>query len=108
MLHRLKRALVDSYVGAIALGFLLGEGMEQLAMVLTAPLAEWVGLREMHWISPRTYPEPGFRMQPSIGPLVHGVFFVLLGLALLRWLYYPAKANAVSEPVSGANADEQG
>jgi hypothetical protein len=100
MLNRLKRALVDSYVGAIALGYLLGEGAEQLAMVITAPLTEWAGLREMHWISPQTYPESGFRIQASIGPLVHGVFFVLVGLALLRWLYYPAKVKVGSDALN--------
>jgi hypothetical protein len=104
MLNRLKRALVDSYVGAIALGYLLGEGVEQLAMVVTAPFSEWIGLREMHWISPQNYLEPSFRFQPSIGPLVHGVFFVLLGLVLLRWLYYPAKVWVPSEPTGSSEA----
>jgi hypothetical protein len=108
MLHRLKRALVDSYVGAIALGYLLAEGLEQIAMVITAPFSAWIRQEELHRIYPQGAAEPGFRLQASVLPLVHGVLFLLFGLVLLRWLYYPAKVNEVSEPVSGADEEDSG
>jgi len=61
-------------------------------------------MKELHLISPQTSTETGLRFQASIGPLIHCVFFVLCGLALLRWLYYPAKAKAPSEEFSEAGA----
>jgi hypothetical protein len=100
----LKTALVDSYVGAIALGYLLGEGAEQVAMVITAPFSEWAALKELHRVSPQSTPDPGFSLQTSLSPLFHGVFFVFIGLALLRWLYYPAKVKVPSEGTGQADA----
>jgi hypothetical protein len=102
MLHRLKKALVDSYVGAIALGYLFGEGVEQLAMVVSAPFSEWIGLKELHRIYPQGSADAGFSFRASVGPLIHGVFFLLAGLALLRWLYYPAKVKVPSEESNNA------
>jgi hypothetical protein len=96
MLRRLKRALVDSYVGAIALGYLFGEGLEWIAMIVTAPFSEWIRLKELHRINPQGAAEPGLSFRASLSPLVHGVLFLMFGLVLLRWLYYPAKVNAPS------------
>ena len=104
MLHRLKTALVDSYVGAIALGYLLGEGVEEIATVITAPFSKWVALKELRRLSPQSTPDAGFNLQASLPHLAHGVFYILIALALLRWLYYPAKVKAPSEGTGEANA----
>jgi len=56
MLHRLKAALVDNYVGAIALGYLLGDGVEEIATVFIAPLSEWARLKELHRLYRRVLP----------------------------------------------------
>jgi hypothetical protein len=98
MLHRLKTALVDSYVGAVALGYLLGEGVEEISTVFIAPFSEWVQLKELHRILPQGAPDPGFGPLASLPHLAHGIFYVLIALALLRWLYYPAKVETLSRP----------
>jgi hypothetical protein len=100
----LKTALVDSYVGAIALGYLLGEGVEQIAMVFTAPFSEWITLQELRRLSLPNESSAGFSLRASLPSLAHGVFFILIGLALLRWLYYPAKVKAPSESTAEADA----
>jgi len=98
MLHRLKTALVDSYVGAIALGYMLGEGVEQIVTVFIAPFSEWVQMKELHRISPQGAPDTGLGVLSSLPHLAYGVFYVLIALALLRWLYYPAKVETLSQP----------
>jgi hypothetical protein len=103
MLHRLKTALVDSYVGAIALGYLLGEGVEQIATAFAAPFSEWIALQELRRLSLPSESSAGFGLRASLPHLAHGVFFILIGLALLRWLYYPAKVKAPSESIAKAN-----
>jgi hypothetical protein len=104
MFPRLKNALVDSYVGAIALGYLLAEGIEHIINVFTAPFSEWVAQKEFQWMMPQNVPLPGLSIRSSLPHLVHGVFYVFIGLTLLRWLYYPAKVKAPNEPESEAGA----
>jgi|ERR1017187_2108946 hypothetical protein len=104
MFRRLKTALVDSYVGAIALGYLLAEGTEHIINVFTAPFSEWVALKELHRITPQSVSEPGLSIRSSLPHLVHGFFYVFIGLALLHWLYYPAKVKVPKEPKSEADA----
>ena len=98
MLHRLKTALVDSYVGAVALGYLLGEGVEQITSVFIAPFSQWVQLKELHRISPQSAHDPGFSLLSSLPHLAQGIFYVLIALALLRWLYFPVKVKIGSRP----------
>lgn len=98
MLHRLKTVLVDSYVGAIALGYLLVEGIEQIASVFIAPFSQWVQLKELHRFTPQGAPEPRFGLLSSLPHLFYGVFYILIALALLRWLYYPTKGEAPARP----------
>jgi hypothetical protein len=104
MFPRLKKALVYSYVGAIALGYLLAEGVEQIINVFTAPFSEWVAQKEFQWMMPQSAPLPGLSIRSSLPHLIHGFFFVIIGLALLRWLYYPAKVKVPKEPKSEADA----
>ena len=42
MLERLKRALVESFVGAIALGYLLAQGILHFVNIFASPIAGWV------------------------------------------------------------------
>jgi hypothetical protein len=104
MLHRLKTALVDSYVGAVALGYLLGEGVEEVSTSFIAPFSEWVQRKLLHNLLPQGVPDPGFSLLFSLPHLARGIFYVLVALALLRWLYYPAKVQADARPDSEASA----
>jgi hypothetical protein len=51
MLRRLKRVLVESFVGAIALGYLLAQGLLHFVYIFTSPFSEWL-------CGPNTQPLP--------------------------------------------------
>jgi hypothetical protein len=84
MLERLKRALVNSFVGAIALGWLFAQGILHFAYVFSAPVAGWLTRREYHGMVVST----GFSLQDALPELVRSVSLLLVGYLLLRWLYY--------------------
>jgi hypothetical protein len=42
MLNRLKRVLVKSFIGAIALGYLFAEAVLYFVNIFTAPISEWI------------------------------------------------------------------
>lgn len=92
MTNRFKSALVESYVGAIALGWLFSQGLLQLAYIVTAPFTGWLSRREYErFYAPITEHHASpvfFSLGDSLAPLVKCVCILLLGYALLRWLYY--------------------
>ena len=45
-MKRLKKAVVDSFVGAIALGYLLAQGIVHFANTFSAPIASWILRKE--------------------------------------------------------------
>ena len=46
MFERLKKSLVDSFVGAIALGFVFAQGILHFASMFSAPFNGWIMRRE--------------------------------------------------------------
>jgi Zn-dependent protease len=88
MLERLKRALVNSFVGAIALGWLFAQAFLHFAYVFSAPLAGWLARREYHGMLGAGTVPTGFSLQDALPELVKSVSLLLLGYFLLRWLYY--------------------
>ena len=90
-MNSVKRALIESYVGAIALGYLLAEVILHFVRIFTEPAAAWVAQNEQII--------PG--IQTSVSPLKYAVpqilgFVVLLAVwyALLRWLYLKPSDNS--------------
>jgi hypothetical protein len=104
MFKRLKTALVDSYVGAIALGYLVAEGFEQIAAGFLAPFSEWIQLRALHYLTPQVSPEPKLNLVISLPHFFYGVFYEIIAFVLLRWLYFPAKVKELTLPVEEADA----
>jgi hypothetical protein len=89
MLERLKTALVDSYVGAIALGVLLSEGISRFLGIFTEPAARWITQRQ-YWMMINSHSEPpGFPYMQEVSQAVASALYLLVGYGLLRWLYYP-------------------
>jgi ABC-type spermidine/putrescine transport system permease subunit II len=84
MFDRLKRTLVDSFVGAIALGYLFAEVVLYFVNVFTAPVAGWVRRKEF----PGTTPTAGLSLQAAVLPLISFVVLLLIWYVLLRWLYF--------------------
>jgi predicted Kef-type K+ transport protein len=90
MLKRLKTALVDSFVGAIAIGWLLAEGIIHFVNVFIEPEISWISQRQyLVLIHPNPGPPP-FPFQLALSELLKSLFLLLIAYGLLRWLYYPA------------------
>jgi hypothetical protein len=90
MLERLKTALVDSFVGAIALGWLFAQGVVRFVGILIEPLQRWV-IQQQFWAANRiNSAAPGPSLELALTQLLMSVLLLLIAFALLRWLYYPA------------------
>ncbi len=86
MLKRLRKALVKSFVGAIALGWVFAQGIIHFAYVFSAPIANWFARREYSGLLDR-HPV-GFSFQDALPELIRSLALLVLGYLLLRWLYF--------------------
>jgi|SRR5664279_1678071 len=98
MLERLKKALVNSFVGAIGLGWLLAQGILHFASVFSAPISEWLVRREYRGVTDRATAQIGFSLQDALPELVKSLSLLLLGYLLLRWLYFKPLEQQTAEP----------
>jgi hypothetical protein len=70
MFERLKQSVVESYVGAIALGWLLAQSLVHFASIFTAPVAGCILRREYRGIH-RIYNSPAsFLLQDAVPELI--------------------------------------
>ncbi len=97
MFRRLKRALVTSFVGAIALGWLFAQGILHFAYIFSAPIAGWLMQREYRGVMDRANTAIGFSLQDALPELVRSVSLLLVGYFLLRWLYFKPLEQEVTE-----------
>ena len=88
MFERLKRTLVDSYVGAIGLGWMMSQIVLHSVSVIASPFSGWLMRREMGTIADPTRAIRGFSIQDAIPELTKTVLILLIWYGLLRWLYY--------------------
>ena len=89
MCRRLKDALVTSYVGALALGWLFAQGILHFAYVFSAPVTGWLARREYRAFSRETAAAvPRFTLQDATPELIRSIVLLVIGYLLLRWLYY--------------------
>jgi hypothetical protein len=105
MLNGLKRVIVESFVGTIALGYLFAQAILTFVNIFTAPVAGWVSRRMYQEIAPRTSGTVGLPFQAALPQLVSFVVLLLVWYVLLRWLYFtPPKRNAL-EPALNREQD---
>lgn len=100
MFKRLKTALVSSYVGAIALGWLFGQGILHVAYIFSAPVAGWLMRREYGALVERASTMRGFSLQDALPELAKSLSLLLVGYLLLRWLYFKPLSQEASQPRS--------
>jgi len=107
MLERLKTALVDSYVGAIALGLLFSQGIERVGSIFADPVTRWLMMRQQQngRLPYLNLPQPRFPFELAIPGLFTALFFLVTAFVLLRWLYFPAAEKPEQEPT---DTTEQG
>jgi hypothetical protein len=99
MLDRLKQAVVESYVGAIALGYLFAQDILHFVNVFASPVAGWISRKQYGGLVPGTTSLPGFSLQDALPELVRFVLLLLVWFVLLRWLYIRPLKEETSEPV---------
>lgn len=102
MLNRLRKALVKSYVGAIALGWLFAQGILHFAYVFSAPVTGWLMRREYRPLADRSIAGARFSVQDALPELVKCFSLLLIGYFLLRWLYF----KPVEEETLESNAEQ--
>jgi|SRR6266849_1877150 len=98
MFDRLKRALVTSFVGAIALGWLFAQGILHFASIFSAPIAGWLMRREYSGLMQRCNAATRFSLQDALPELVKSFSILLVGYFLLRRLYFTPLERSTTEP----------
>lgn len=104
MLERLKKALVNSFVGAIALGWLFAQGILHFANVFSAPITAWLMRREVRGLMDSPAAQTGFSLQDALPDLVRSLALMLVGYFLLRWLYFKPLEQQTAEPPAEQSA----
>ena len=104
MFDRLKRALVESYIGAIALGYAFAQGILHFVNIFVSPIAGWVSRKEYGGLMPSTSRLPGFSLQDALPEAIRFSFLALVWLVLMRWLYLKPLKQDVSEQAPDSEA----
>jgi hypothetical protein len=65
MLNRFKQAVVDSFIGAIALGYVLAQVILLFVNIFASPVAGWVSRKQYGGLMPHTATLPGFSLQDA-------------------------------------------
>jgi len=100
MFDRLKRALVESYVGAIALGWLFAQGLIHFANIFAAPVAVWIARKEYARLTASAAASAGSWRQDALPELVRSFSLLLIWYVLMRWLYYKPLKTKTLDPTS--------
>ena len=95
MLSRLKRVLVESFVGAIALGYLFAQGLLHVAGMFAAPFASSIARQQFQSLeAPLT---TGLLLRDAVPELIRAASTLLIAYVLLRWLYYKPLDKAAAQ-----------
>jgi len=103
VLSRLKRVLVESFVGAIALGYLMAQGIVSFAGVFATPVGAWISRNEFPGLAAPGRLAPISPFDPALPDLIRFVVYLVVWYALLRWLYFtplkrePSDTSATSQ-----------
>ena len=93
MLDRLKLVLVETFIGVIALGYLLAESILYFVNIFTTSVAVWVERNAPRPFAPKMYP-----LEAALRPATAFVVLLLVWYLLLRWLYFTPPKRDTSEP----------
>ncbi len=99
MLEKLRKTLVDSYVGAIALGYLLAQGLLSFIGIFSSPAAGWLMRHELHALTERTATSSSWPLGYfAMAELIRSVALLLVWYVLFRWLYFKPFETSASRP----------
>jgi hypothetical protein len=95
LVKRFKRILVESFVAAIALGWIFAQAILHFANIFSTPLASWLSRKEYRMVS-NVNVSPEFRVSDALPEVARAVaLFIVAGL-LLRWLYGDTSGSSAS------------
>ena len=103
MLSRLKRGLIESFVGAIGLGYVLAQTILHFMSIFTAPIVGWIARLQYRNLTPSESGLPGFSMRDSVPEVARFVVLLLVWYVLFRWLYLKPVTNG--KPGTKASAE---
>ncbi len=98
MFERLRRALVESFIGAIGLGYLFAQGIMHFVNVFSSPVAHWINGNELHRLMPRETGSQSFQFQYALSELVDFILLMTVWYILIRWLYFKPLKEQPSGP----------
>jgi hypothetical protein len=98
MFERLKKSLVDSFVGAIALGWVFAQGILHFAGAFSAPFSGWIMRGEYSQFVNQGTRSASFAIQDALPELIRSVCLLALGYILLGWLYFKPVNKELPEP----------
>src|SRR5437016_305111 len=102
MFRRLKQALVESFVGAIALGWLLAQAITHCAHTIIAPLISWLLRDEYRAMTGHSVRPAALLLKDFVPELLRALALLIIGYFLLRWLFFVpverATGSAVTDP----------
>lgn len=99
MLERMRRTLVESLIGAIALGYLLAIDILRLVNVFVSPIETWITRSEIPEFMGHTHASAGFPFRDALPELGSFLLLSLVWYLLFRWLYFKPFTKDQSEPV---------
>jgi hypothetical protein len=88
MIDQLKGTLVESFIGAIALGWLFAQAIYHFVSILAQPVASWAMRSEMRRIPGMASTPSDLLLRLALPELLRSAGLLLLGYLLLRWLYF--------------------
>lgn len=100
MLKQVKKILVESYVGAIALGWIFAQSILHFTFIFSAPVASWIQRRQYGGLISGAHISTAFSLQDAVPDLVRSISLLLAGYLLLRWLYFKPIEEETPEPAS--------
>jgi hypothetical protein len=98
MLKQLKKVLVESFVGAIAIGWIFSQGILHFTFIFSAPVASWIQRRQYGELISGTHISTTFSLQDAVPDLVRSIALLLVGYLLLRWLYFNPVEEEMATP----------
>ena len=100
MLRRFKKAVVESFVGAIALGYAFAQAILHFVNIFAAPVAGWISRKEYGGLMSKTGSLLGFSLQDALPELIRFVVLLLVLLVLFHWLYIKSPKEKEPAPDS--------
>src|SRR5580658_4464114 len=88
MLDRLRRTLVESFVGAIALGYLFAETILSFASIFSVPVGTWAERKSFRELLGHTSKSGHFPFEAAAPGLVRFLVLLVVWYVLFRWLYF--------------------